>query len=252
MTQDLAVVAVLAVHLGPEPDAALSDAALDQLVQPGERTAADEQDVGRVDLDELLVGVLAPALRGHRSGGPLEDLEQRLLHALAGDVPGDRGVLALPCDLVDLVDVDDPGLGPLHVVVGRLDQLEKDVLDVLAHVPRLGQGGGVGDGEGHVEHAGQGLGEQRLATPGGAEQQDVGLRQLDAVLLGRWAGLHPFVVVVDGDREDLLRVLLAHDVVVEEVEDLAGFGRSSKLSSVDSSRSSAMMSLHRSMHSSQM
>src|ERR1700751_2280641 len=67
-----------------------------------------------------------------RGGGALEDLQQRLLDALTGDVPGDRRVLALACDLVDLVDVDDPGFGLLDVVVRRLDQLEQDVLDVLA------------------------------------------------------------------------------------------------------------------------
>jgi hypothetical protein len=91
--------------------------------------------------------VLAPALGRHRGGGALEDLEQRLLHALARDVAGDRRVLALAGDLVDLVDVDDPGLGLLDVVVGGLDQLEQDVLDVLADVAGLGEGGGVGDGE---------------------------------------------------------------------------------------------------------
>ena len=32
-------------------------------------------------------------------------------------------------------------------------------------------------------------------------------------------------MVVDGHRQDLLRVLLADDVVVQEVEDLAGLGK---------------------------
>ncbi len=171
--------------LGPEADALAADAALDDLVEPGEGPAADEQDVGGVDLDELLVGVLAPALGRHRRRGALQDLEQRLLDALARDVPGDRRVLALAGDLVDLVDVDDPGLGPLHVVVGGLDQLEEDVLHVLAHVAGLGQGGGVGDGEGHVEHAGQRLGQEGLAASGRPEQQDVRLGQLDVVVVGR-------------------------------------------------------------------
>ena len=152
-----------------KPTPLLADAALDDLLDAGERAAADEQDVGGVDLDELLVRVLAPALGRHRGGGALEDLQQRLLHALAGDVTGDRRVLALAGDLVDLVDVDDAGLGLLDVVVGGLDQLEQDVLDVLADVAGLGERGGVGDGEGHVEHAGQRLGQQRLAAAGGAD-----------------------------------------------------------------------------------
>ena len=142
------VLLVRPADVGAEADALVADAALDDLVEAGERAAADEQDVRRVDLDELLVRVLAPALRRHDGGGALEDLEQRLLHALAGDVAGDRRVLGLAGDLVDLVDVDDAGLGLLDVVVGGLDQLEQDVLDVLADVAGLGERGGVGDANG--------------------------------------------------------------------------------------------------------
>ena len=54
----------------------------------------------------------------------------------------------LASHLVDLVDVDDPGLGLLDVVVGGLDQLEQGVIDVLADVSRLGERRGVRDGEG--------------------------------------------------------------------------------------------------------
>src|SRR5690606_30754112 len=138
LEQGRGVLLVVAVDVGGEADAAAADAVLDDALEPGERTAADEQDVRRVDLDELLVGVLAPPLRRHRGDGALEDLQQRLLHALAGDVARDRRVLALAGDLVDLVDVDDAGLGLLDVVVGRLDELEQDVLDVLADVAGLG------------------------------------------------------------------------------------------------------------------
>ena len=186
---------------------------------PGERATADEQDVGGVDLDELLVRVLAPTLWRHRRGGALQDLQQRLLHAFAGDVTGDRRVLGLAGDLVDLVDVDDAGLGLLDVVVGGLDQLEEDVLDVFADVARLGERGGVGDRERHLEQPGERLREQRLAAAGGADQQDVRLLQLD-VGIAVGPGLHPLVVVVDRDRQDLLRLVLTDHVVVQVVVDL--------------------------------
>ncbi len=204
----------------------MTDPVLDDLLEAGERTAEDEQHVGRVDLDELLVRVLATALRRHRGLGALEDLQQRLLHTLTGDVTGDRRVLALAGDLVDLVDVDDAGLGALDVEVGGLDQLEQDVLDVLADVAGLGQRRGVGDGEGHVELAGERLGEVGLAAAGRAEQQDVRLGELDVVATadgGRLVlVLDAPVVVVDRDREDLLGVVLTDDVVVEERAHLAG------------------------------
>src|SRR5688572_29734520 len=104
--------ALLLADLGlrPESDPALSDPLLDDLLEPLEGATADEQDVGRVDLDEVLVRVLPAALRRHVGDGALQDLQQRLLDALAGDVPGDRGVIGLPGDLVDLVDVDDAAL----------------------------------------------------------------------------------------------------------------------------------------------
>ncbi len=59
----------------------------------------------------------------------------------------------------------------------------------------------------------------RLAAAGGAEQQDVGLLQLD-VLVRLLSHLDALVVVVDGDRERPLRLVLGDDVVVEARVDL--------------------------------
>ena len=81
----LVLVDVLA-KLGVEANALLANAVGNNLVEAHEGTTADEQDVGGVDVDELLLGVLASALRGDARLGALEDLEKRLLHALAGDV----------------------------------------------------------------------------------------------------------------------------------------------------------------------
>ncbi len=174
-----------AAHLGGEADAALLRAVQDDLLEPRERAAADEQDIGGVDLQELLLRMLASALRRHRGDRALDELEQRLLHALARDVARDRRVVGLARDLVDLVDVDDARLRLLDVVVALLQQLLNDVLDVLADVAGLGQRGGIGDRERHVQQPRQGLGQQRLAAAGRADQQDVALGELDLVLLAR-------------------------------------------------------------------
>ena len=203
---------------GAEADRPPPDPLLDDPLETVERAAADEQDVGRVDLDEVLVGMLATALGRHVGDGPLEDLEERLLDALAGHVAGDRRVVRLARDLVDLVDVDDPALGPGDVEVGRLDEPQQDVLDVLADVAGLGQRGRVRDAERDVQDPGEGLGQQRLAAAGRPDQQHVRLLELD--LIDLVAGVDPLVVVVDRDRQDLLGPFLADDVLVERVLDL--------------------------------
>src|SRR5439155_474759 len=70
---------------------------------------------------------------------------------------------------------------PLDVVVGGLQQVHDDVFDVLADVARLGEAGGVADGEGDVQDARERLRQERLARAGGPQQQDVRLLQLDVV-----------------------------------------------------------------------
>src|SRR5579884_1904545 len=140
---------LLGAHLGAEADRApAADALADDVLEPLEGAAADEQDVRSVDLQEVLVRMLAAALGRNVGDGALEDLQQRLLDALARYVAGDRRVVALARDLVDLVDVDDAALGSRNVEVGRLDQAEQDVLDVLADVAGLGESRRVGEQNG--------------------------------------------------------------------------------------------------------
>src|SRR3974377_2168016 len=82
----------------------------DDLLETGKGAAANEQDVGCVDLQELLLRVLAATLRGHGSDRPFHDLEQGLLHALARHVAGDRRIVGFATNFVDLIDIDDAAL----------------------------------------------------------------------------------------------------------------------------------------------
>jgi hypothetical protein len=116
----------------------------------------------------------------------------------------------------------------LTSIVGGLDQLQQDVLDILADVAGLGERGGVGDRERHVEHLGERLRQIGLAAAGRAEQQDVRLGQLDrlgAAGILAITGLNPLVVVVDSDRQRTFGGVLADHIVLEEVPDLRGFGQ---------------------------
>ncbi len=201
-----------------EADCILSDALRDDLVEAGKRSAADEEDVRRVDREELLVRMLAATLRRHRGDRAFEDLQQRLLDAFARHVARDRRVVGLARDLVDLVDVDDPGLRLLDIEVGRLDQLQQDVLDVLTDIAGFGERSRVGDRERDVQDPRERLREVRLAAAGRAEQQDVRLLQLDLAVLD--THLDALVMVVDRDRQRALRLFLGDDVFVQRGVDL--------------------------------
>jgi hypothetical protein len=70
------------------------------------------------------------------------------------------------------------------------------------------------------------LREQRLAGAGRADQQDVRLGELDVVAAARLLlDLDALVVVVDRDRELLLGLFLADDVLVEELLDFLRDGQ---------------------------
>src|ERR671912_2136255 len=222
--QDLVgLLAQARVDVAPEADALFADPLPDDLFQAPERPAADKENVLGVYLQKVLVWVLAPTLWRHRRDRAFQDLQQGLLDDLARDVAGYGRVVALSRDLIDLVDVNNSRLGLLDVEVSSLNELQEDVLDVLADVAGLGEGRGVRDGEGDVEDPGERLGEQGLSRAGRSQKQDVRLLKLGAV---RGVGAHAnaLVVIIARDGEYLLRVLLADDVLVEDAVDLARLG----------------------------
>ena len=212
--------------LGVKAHALVAHAIGDDLVQTHKGTTADKQDVGRVDLQQLLLGMLAAAGGRNACHRALKNLKQRLLNALARNIAGDGEVLGLAGDLVDLVHVDNANLRALNIAIGGIDELEQDVLHVLAHVTGLGERGGVGDGKRHLEDARERLRQKRLTGTGGAEQQNVGLGELhlihiivelrvQTVVKGRKRSAaldHAAVMVVHGNRHGALGVLLAHDI----------------------------------------
>lgn len=191
------------------------DALTDHLIQAGESTTADKQDLGGINLQELLLRMFAPTLRRNRGDGAFNQLQQRLLHAFTRDVTRDRRVVGLAGNLIDFIDINDAALRFLHVIVTFLQQLLDNIFHVLTHVTGFGQRGGVGHGERHVQEARQRFRQQSFTAAGRADQQDVALAQLDTV-----AGIavaQAFVVVVHRNRQHFLRLLLADDVVIQVV-----------------------------------
>src|SRR5690606_22425234 len=205
----------LGTDRGGKADAGAFAAVTDNFFQAVECTTHNEQNIGGVDLNEILVGMLATTLRRHRSDRTFNQFEQRLLHAFAGNISRDGWVVGLAGDLIDFVDINNGPLRLLDVVIAVLQQFLNDVFVVLTHVTGFGQCGGVCHDERHVQHARQGLCKQRLARTSGPDQQDVALAQLDAIVFDI-AIANTLVMVIDCDGQSALGLVLTNDVAIKE------------------------------------
>ena len=172
---------LLTQNLGAKANTLAVQTLFYDLLQAVKGAAADKENILGIDLDELLVGMLPPPLGRHVGYGTFQDLQQRLLHSLAGDIPGDRGVFAFAGDLVDLIHIDNTPFRQFDIIVGGLDQPQKDIFHIVAYVARLSERSGVGNGKRHLQHPGQGLGKQGLTAAGGTDEKNIALLQLHIV-----------------------------------------------------------------------
>lgn len=139
--------------------------------------------------------MFASALRRHAGDGAFNQLEQRLLHAFAGHVTGNRRVLGLARDLVNFVDVNDAALGFFDVVITLLQQPRDDVFNIFTDVTGFGERRGVSNCKRHIQQPRKRFGQQGFARTGGANQQHVGLGDFNTI--SRTLGRQAFEVVVD-------------------------------------------------------
>ena len=209
----------------------LSDALLNDFVEADERAAANKQNFLSIDLNVFLVRMLAAALRRNITGAAFQNFEQRLLHAFTGNVARDANIVGLAPDLIDLVDVNDPDLGALHVVISILQQAQNDVLDIFADVAGFGQRRRVRDAKWNIENLRQRFGEQRFSRTGRPDEQDVALFDLH---FGQWIRLkrggsvsrrrarlqNAFEMIMDSDRERFLRGVLTDYVLIKRAPDI--------------------------------
>ena len=164
--------------------------------------------------------MLSAALGRNTGNRAFQDLQKRLLNALARNVSRDRNILGLSADLVDLVDIDDAVLGPFDIIVRCLNDLQQNVFNILAHIAGFCQRRRIGDGERNVQKSCQRLGKKRFTGTCGAQHQNVAFLQLHVQIL---CGADTLIVIVDSNRKGLFGIILANDVVVEDGVDLFRF-----------------------------
>src|ERR1700694_64992 len=150
-------------------------ALLDNLIQSFKGPATDKEYIGRVDLNEVLMGMLAPTLGRYVGNGTFDDLEQSLLYTLARNIACNGWIVRLARDLVDLIDIDNAPLSTGNIKIRRLYQAQQNVFDILTDIARFGECGRISDTERHVQYLGQRLCQQGFPTSSRANHQDVAL-----------------------------------------------------------------------------
>src|SRR3990172_643163 len=186
----------------------------DGILKTDECAATDKQDVCGIDLDKFLVWMFAPTLRGYTGDRPFDDFEQRLLDTFTGNIPCDRGVLALSADLIYLVNIDNAAFCFFHIIICCLQQLQYNILDIFSYITRLCQGRCIGYGERHVQYPGKGLGKECLAGPGRPDQEDVSLLELD-IIHDLDSREEPFIVIMHRDRQGLFGTVLPDYIIIQ-------------------------------------
>ncbi len=120
--------------IGAEAHRLLANSLGNNLFQSNECAAADKEDVRGVNRSELLVWVLASALRRNVGDGTFQDLQQGLLYAFTADVTGDGWVFVLAANLIDFVDIDDAGLSAGYIAIRGLQTIAKGTSSMRASV----------------------------------------------------------------------------------------------------------------------
>ena len=116
----------------------MTTTSFNNIIQSGKGPPANEQDVGCVDLNILLIGMLTSALRWHIANRTFQNFQQSLLHTFPGNISGDLNVLRLAPDLIDFIHIDDPAFSSFHIVVRILQKTQDNIFHVIANITGLG------------------------------------------------------------------------------------------------------------------
>ena len=168
--------------------------------------------------------MFSPTLRRYGCHRAFNQFQQSLLHALAGHIASNRGVITLTGNLVDFININNPLLRLFHIEIAIAQELGNNLFHVFAHIAGFGKRGRIGHNKRHIQTPCQALRQQGFARAGGADEQNVGFGQLHIIALFRMA--QALVVVVHRHCQDLFGLLLTDNVLVQIADDFSRRGQS--------------------------
>ena len=191
---------------------------------PVKCATTDKKDILCIDRDHFLIGMLSSPLRWNIYDGSLEQLKEALLYSFPGNITGNGRIVALARYLVNLIDENNPLFSCLDIVISNLQEPGKYAFNVLAYVAGFGKYRGIYDGEGNMQHFGDGSCQECFACTGLSYQDNIGFLNFNLVRFLALDMYKPFVVVINSDRDIFLCIVLSDYILVQEFLDLGRFG----------------------------
>ena len=193
---------------------------LDDLFQSFKCSAADKEDVCGIDLKQFLMRMLSSSLRRNRSNRTLQDFQQCLLHTFTGHISGDRCILRFSCDLVDLININDTMLCFLDIIICCLNNLQQNILHVLADISRFRQCCRICDRKRYIQKLRQCLCEQCFTGTGRTKHQDITFLQFYIQIFSCKDSL---VMIVNSNRKCFFGLILSDHIIIQECLNLLRF-----------------------------
>ena len=112
--------------------------------------------------------MLSAALRRNVGNRAFQNLQKRLLYALAAYVTRNRRVFGLSGDFINFIDINNAFFRTFHIIVRRLNEPQQNVFYIFADIARFRKRGRVCYGKRHVKHFGKCLCKHGFADARGA------------------------------------------------------------------------------------
>ncbi len=200
--------------IGIETNRFLTDTTFNNLLKTVKCTAADEQNVRSINMIHLLLRMFSSALRRNAGIGTLKNLQKSLLYPFAGYITGNGSVLRFTGNFVDLVDIDNSVLCTLNIIIGSLNDFQKNIFHVFTDIAGFRKRCCICNCKRDVENLRQSLCQIRLAGTGRSDHQNVALLQFNIQILLR---KHALIVIVDSNGKHTLCLVLSNHILIQKL-----------------------------------
>ena len=147
-----------------------------------------------------------------------QQLQQTLLNTFTTNITSYRRIVSLTGNLINLINKDNASFGFSHIIISNLQQTCQQAFNVFAYITGFRQYRSINNRKRHFQQFGNRTSQQRLSSTSATYHDDIGFFNLHIIL--SWLLQQTFVVVIHGNRQITLGIVLANHILVKELFNL--------------------------------